>query len=218
MVESREKPNQYRREEIRGLFLIGILAILIAYRSQGQKLIFYYSKVEYDLTWIVDMTILFWVLYGIFMVFAFSEDILGEGFSSFFDTIGKVILHFSLVFLIVVSLIFSVSIYPHRANMFAILFFVLFGGASIIFVVNQIFTIKISNISNKVKNISIENISPISFIICIFIFIFFLYLPLQFESYIKYLFVLGLISTIIFLAVNVFILIEQRRKIASARG
>jgi hypothetical protein len=48
-----------KREEVRGIFTIGILAILIVFRTQGNKLTFTYLDKPYDLTFLVDITIMF---------------------------------------------------------------------------------------------------------------------------------------------------------------
>jgi type IV secretory pathway TraG/TraD family ATPase VirD4 len=93
--------TEMRREEVRGLFALGLVAITVTLRyasglpstiSSG-----FFSNIP--ILSILDGVILTWGLYAFFMVFAFSGDFLPKSLSDMFRNLARFCLILSLVFL-----------------------------------------------------------------------------------------------------------------------
>lgn len=94
--------GEIRREEIRGIFTLGILAILFTLRDyldtsklDSNSMLYALMSntfLEKLIPFAIDFTLVFWLAYAIFMVFGFSQDIIGVRLSEFFRNFARLIL------------------------------------------------------------------------------------------------------------------------------
>lgn len=111
-----EKPSSYfRREEIRGLFVLGLLAVVASMRIQSKEMTIIIAEKSYDVSIFLDIMLIFWGFYAFFMVLGFSEDIIGKKSSSMFREISTKYLYFSFVILGGLLIVFFLAVYPTRA-------------------------------------------------------------------------------------------------------
>ena len=202
LSESNKKIKKDRREEIRGLFTIGILAILMSYRLQDKELEFTYLEKSFNLTFLIDITIVLWVLYGICMIFSFSDDIFGEGFIIIFKNLGKYFMTLSLAFFIIISIIFSLNIYPNRTQIFIDLLFLFLIGLLGLFILQLMLKLEVSRIKNKLEKFTIVNIAQISLVLFIINLIAILYIPDTYEQIVPFLFPIELILIVIYFGIT----------------
>jgi Flp pilus assembly protein TadB len=119
MSDLSEKPTSVYlgREEIRGLFALGLLAIVVSIRIQYQdkEITVPINGMNYVVTPFFDAMILLWSFYAFFMVMGISDDIIGEKASSIFRSISRYYLYSSFVILGLMGVAFYYSINPLRA-------------------------------------------------------------------------------------------------------
>jgi hypothetical protein len=114
-LTERETPTSYfKREELRGLFVLGLLAVVASIRIQSKEMTIIISEKSYDVTVFLDIMLILWSFYAFFMVLGFSEDIIGKKSSKMFREISTTYLYLSFVILAFLSVIFFLAIYPTR--------------------------------------------------------------------------------------------------------
>lgn len=111
---SREQLRDIKQEEIRGLFVLGLLAVLASVRIQYGTMPLAIGGASYDVVLFLDSTIVLWSFYALFMVFGFSADMIGESTSKICRDIAKLFLQFNFIALFGLGLIFGFSAYPTR--------------------------------------------------------------------------------------------------------
>ena len=75
---SEQEGRAWRREEVRGIFTLGLMAILVALRV-GQPTINLASEGEtVAVVGIIDLTLVFWGIYAFSMIISLSTDIFPE--------------------------------------------------------------------------------------------------------------------------------------------
>ena len=131
--------------------LRGARAVLLGYRITDAELVLQYGSIQWDISWIIDFTIILWVLYGICMIFAFSDDLYGEEFTKLMRSIGTTFMSFSLATFIVVIIIFSASVYPSRTNLIMLLLTYTIFGIIALGVINSILNILKPGVSLQIK-------------------------------------------------------------------
>lgn len=97
--------NDTRKEEIRGLFVLGLLAVLSSIRIQNSEMIVEIGQASFNIIFWIDITIVLWSLYAFFMVLGLSEDLVGKPISSSFREMSKVFLGLNYTLLIFFSLL-----------------------------------------------------------------------------------------------------------------
>ncbi len=106
--------NIGKNEEIRGLFVLGLLAVLTSVRVQYSKMEVVIGQSTFDVVVFFDLTILFWSFYAFFMVFGLSEDMLGKGVANACRDIATAFLQFNFLALLTLGLLFGYFAYPTR--------------------------------------------------------------------------------------------------------
>jgi hypothetical protein len=126
-----EKPTSIYlgREEIRGLFTLGLLAVITTIRVQYQtrEITIPINGVQYVVTPFFDAMIILWSLYAFFMVLGISDDIIGEKASKGLRRISRYYLYFSFLILGIMAVAFYYTIYPLQAiglSVFAVALFI----------------------------------------------------------------------------------------------
>jgi len=105
-----------RKEELRGLFVLGLLAVMVAIKLQHEKdgIMISFGQISFNLIPILDITILLWSLYAFFMVVGLSNDVLGETVSEGFAMLAKTFLLFAFLLLALLSILLGYAAYQNR--------------------------------------------------------------------------------------------------------
>lgn len=106
--------NSRSAEEIRGLYVLGLLAVLASIRIQQSTMNIKIGTSEYSVLPFLDITILLWSLYAFFMVLGFSEDIIGRRGSIAFKETAKLYLMLSFVMLAFLTVMLAIFAYGLR--------------------------------------------------------------------------------------------------------
>jgi hypothetical protein len=106
--------NITKKEEIRGLFVLGLLAVLTSVRVQYSKMNVTIGQSSFDVIVFFDLTIIFWSFYAFFMVFGLSEDMLGKSIAEVCRSAATAFLQFNFVALSLLGLIIAYYAYPTR--------------------------------------------------------------------------------------------------------
>jgi len=106
--------NETKKEEIRGLFILGLLAVLTSVRVQYSTMTVTIGQNSFDVVVFFDLTIVFWSFYAFFMVFGLSEDMLGKAIAEGCRGIAAAFLQFDFLALSVLGLLFAYYAYPTR--------------------------------------------------------------------------------------------------------
>jgi hypothetical protein len=112
-----EKPTSiyFWREEIRGIFALGLLAVLTTVRIQCQNITIPIKGTQYIITPFFDYLIILWSLYAFFMVLGISDDIIGKEACLALRKISRYYLNISFVILGILAVAFYYAIYPLQA-------------------------------------------------------------------------------------------------------
>jgi len=110
--EKEDLKDKLRVEEIRGTFILGLLAILIAFRFKYEALPIRIGQYSYDFIRLVDITILLWFFYAVSMILGVSEDILGKKWSERFQNLSKSLLELHLLSMGFLLSIILLTSYP----------------------------------------------------------------------------------------------------------
>jgi hypothetical protein len=142
------------REEIRGLFTLGLLAVLAAVRIQyialNKEITILINGKQYAVTVFFDWMIFLWSFYAFFMILGISDDIIGEKASKGLRRASRYYLYASFVVLGMLAVLFYYAIYPLQAIGLSIFAFTL----SIYWFAKQILALKKKM---KEKGVSIKS-------------------------------------------------------------
>jgi hypothetical protein len=140
-----EKPTSIYlgREEIRGLFTLGLLAVIATIRIQYQnrEITIPIKGTQYVITPFFDVMIIMWSLYAFFMVLGISDDIIGEKACKGLRTVSRYYLYGSFLILGIMAVVFYYTIYPLQAiglSVFAIALFFYWFAKQIYFLTKKI--------------------------------------------------------------------------------
>src|SRR4030042_3355009 len=106
--------DKLRTEEVRGLFVLGLLAIMIVVRYQNSKLPVAIGSITFDLVPILDITIMLWSIYAFMMVLGLSGDVIGKPLADSFWEMAKTFLRFNFMLLAFLSTLLAYFAYPTR--------------------------------------------------------------------------------------------------------
>lgn len=115
MAEKEHPRSLLRREELRGLFVLGLLAVVASIRIQNDEILITVEEKSYEVTVFLDIMLLLWSFYAFFMVMALSEDLFGKNLSSRFRETSTQYLYLSFSLLAVLAAVFYYAMYPTRA-------------------------------------------------------------------------------------------------------
>jgi hypothetical protein len=114
LSQNNSEKDDRKDEEIRGIFVLGLLAVLASIRVQSDKIMVTVGQISIDFMPFLNITLVLWSFYAIFMVFGLSEDILGKTASNMFRQGAKLFLQLNFLILAALSLILGLSAYPTR--------------------------------------------------------------------------------------------------------
>ena len=106
-MESNFKDDM-QREEIRGIFALGLLAVLVSIRL-GINLETIYIDWRPIILFFMDTTSFTWGVYAFFMVFAFSHDIFPIKFCKICYNVGRIALFSCISFLFLVAILIMIQ-------------------------------------------------------------------------------------------------------------
>jgi hypothetical protein len=114
LSEKQQSDKYFEREGIRGLFVLGLLAVVASIRVQSGNVNLGTEQNPLYVSGFLDIMLLLWSFYAFFMVLGLSEDIIGEKAASGFREMSAMYLYISFMILAAVSFIFAYSIYHTR--------------------------------------------------------------------------------------------------------
>lgn len=114
MNQNNSTESELKKEEIRGLFVLGLLAVLASIRVQSEKMMVTVGQLTFDMMPLLNITIILWSFYAMFMVFGLSEDMLGKSASNMFRETAKAFLYFNFLALGFLSLMLGLLAFPSR--------------------------------------------------------------------------------------------------------
>ena len=97
MSKQENELSDERREELRGLFTLGLMAVLITLRVTKTEITFYLFGQIYIMTGIIDIALVLWGLYALLMVIWLSNDWLPKKICSIAYAFGTSMLIFSFI-------------------------------------------------------------------------------------------------------------------------
>lgn len=106
--------NETRKEEIRGLFVLGLLAVLTSVRVQYSTMTVTIGQNSFDVVVFFDITIILWSFYAFLMVFGLSEDVLGKKIAETCQSIANMFFQLNFYLLLVLGILFAYYAYPTR--------------------------------------------------------------------------------------------------------
>jgi len=128
-----EKSEGYKIHELRGLYVLGVIAVLATIRfSVGEnQIVMYIFGISVNLLTYIDPILVFWSFYAIMMVFGLSKDIIGDPVSKAIIEGSRTILALSLYLLAGLFVITIFGIFWNHLIFWCILFllFLLFTPA-----------------------------------------------------------------------------------------
>ena len=104
--------SELKKEEVRALFVLGLLAVLVTMRIQVKEMNLTVDNTQLNIFPFLDITLATWSLYAFFMVIGWSEDIVGKGFAESFRETAKAMLYASYVLQTFLLVVFGFIIYP----------------------------------------------------------------------------------------------------------
>jgi hypothetical protein len=115
LAEKSPSHSYLGREEIRGLFALGLLAVVASIRIQNSEITMMVDETSYDVTVFLDVVLVLWSFYAFFMVLGLSQDIIGDRASKMFQSVSTQYLYFSFVILGFLGIALFYFMYPTRA-------------------------------------------------------------------------------------------------------
>jgi hypothetical protein len=106
--------SYFKREELRGLFVLGLLAVVASVRIQSKNITFIINGNPYDVAVFLDIMLITWSFYAFFMILGLSEDIIGKKSADLFREVSTQYLYLSFVILASLSIVFLYFVYPTR--------------------------------------------------------------------------------------------------------
>jgi len=191
-----QSDKDYRREEVRGLFVLGLLAVLVVVRFQDEKLMVTVGQSSLDFAPLVNITIMLWSSYAFFMVLGISDDVIGKNWAEMFRNLSRNFLQLDFIFLAILGTLYFILGYSIRA-LWIIGFIV---AISLFAILLSLRKIKAKKIKKKLKITKLDLVVRVSLLL----FLIFAAALLLFpdERYLVVFFVLGLGSFIAFVFVR----------------
>jgi hypothetical protein len=184
--------TEYRREELRGLFTLGLLAVLVVIRFQNEKLPVKIGQSSIDFIPFINFTIILWSLYAFFMVLGLSDDVIGNSLAEMFRNLSKYCLRLDFILSAILGTLYFILGYSTRS----LWIIGLIGSSSLCVILLSLRKTKIKKIWKKPKITKLDLLESGSIILfLIFAMALFLYPD---EQYLVVFFVLGLGSFIAF--------------------
>ena len=115
-----------RRDEIRALFIFGLLAVLASIRVQNSQLIVTIGFGSVDLIPYIDFIIELWSLYAFFMILGLSGDVIGKRIADSFSGISIVFLQIS--YFTLAAFAFPLGLIAYGARFVLAIFLIILVG------------------------------------------------------------------------------------------
>jgi lysylphosphatidylglycerol synthetase-like protein (DUF2156 family) len=186
-----------KRENLRGIFVLGLLAILIVVRYQNPTLKVTIGQSNPDITPLINITILCLSLYAFFMVLGASDDVIGKHLSEMFRNLSKMCLWLDFSLSAILGIIYFVVGYSTRAIWILTLMLFCIVFVSVLSIARKIKLREILKKHNITRLDLLERIATILFLA--FLAAMFYYPD---EQYLVIFFILGFICFISFCLVR----------------
>lgn len=104
-----------KNEQIRAIFVLGLLAVLASIRTQNGTLMATIGKQSpFDLMGIIDAMIILMSFYALFMIFGYSKDMMGESIANSFKHMARAFLVMNFALLVGIGVILGIAYYQNR--------------------------------------------------------------------------------------------------------
>jgi len=181
-------------EEIRGLFVLGLLAVMIVIRYQNPKLPVTIGAISFDLTPFLNTTIILWSLYAFTMVLGLSSDIIGKGLADTFKGVARIFLLLDFVLLGLFSTLLGYLAFPTRLPwIFGLIVIILLFGVGI-----RLNSLRGKHFQPHFKKTIKTNPSSISILMLLISVAAIFYLPAEYGSYVIVPFCFGLLAIVLY--------------------
>ncbi len=118
-----EREEEWRREELRGLFTLGLMAILITLRIGQHEIVFPIMGQNYIFTGVIDFTLACWGVYAFLMIVSFSTDFFPERVCRASYAIGLSFLVVTLIIFYIVVMVIAFTL-PYQWSLLGYLMFI----------------------------------------------------------------------------------------------
>lgn len=118
-----EKEEEWRREELRGLFTLGLMAILVTLRIGQHEIVFPIMGQNYIFTGVIDFTLACWGVYAFLMIVSFSTDFFSERVCRVSYAIGLSFLVVTLLIYYLVVMVIAFTL-PYHWNLLGYLLYI----------------------------------------------------------------------------------------------
>lgn len=192
-----------KRENLRAVFLLGLLAVLVTIKIQYQnkELIVNLGQYPLDIIPLINFTIASWSFYAFFMVLGLSEDVIGKQTSKMLRNLSKIFLAYNFTMLTIFGALFFYLAFPSRLPLVVVLIIPFFAYAIYEGYKNH----KIKPLKFDINEFGKKVISNF-YLITVEIFLLcstgIIYLPNEYEWLIVPLFIISLASTLIYIILN----------------
>ena len=152
MNEQEGELTDTKREELRGLFTLGLMAILITLRVTQNEIIFYIFGQQYNMIGVIDVTLMFWGLYVLLMILWLSNDWLPKNLCdiAYQSGIAMLALSFALFYITLIAM-FSVVSMPWHLLTYLLLVPLAYLSIKIVVQTIKTFKLAIKTIRDLVK-------------------------------------------------------------------
>jgi signal transduction histidine kinase len=205
MPRKKSTEAEDRMEEVRGIFVLGLLAVLSSVRLQTDKMIVTVGQATFNAVIFVDITIILWSFYAFFMIIGLSKDLIGDDMAASFKETAKAFLSLNFIMMAILGLLFAYYAYPTRWPYSLSLFAILAGYVALL---------KLNEVRKRSAKISVmESLKGLlsSVLILTLFFSFMIVMFGNSESLIVPFFVPGFVAALLLV-----ILKERRRRSKSA--
>jgi hypothetical protein len=109
-----EESETEKNEQIRAIFVLGLLAVLASIRTQNATIMANIGKEPFNIIPIIDVMILLMSFYSLFMIFGYSKDMMGENIASFFKDTARIFLIMNFLILLTIGVLLAIAYYQNR--------------------------------------------------------------------------------------------------------
>ncbi|MGD6805352.1 MAG: hypothetical protein ACQCN4_00095 [Candidatus Bathyarchaeia archaeon] len=126
-----KKNETEKNEQIRAIFVLGLLAVLASIRTQNATIMASMGNQEpFNIIGIIDVMILLMSFYALFMIFGYSKDMVGESIADSFKHLARAFLVMNFALLVGIGFILGLAYYQSRLLWFFVVISVPIGYAT----------------------------------------------------------------------------------------
>lgn len=198
-MSNSQSDMDYGREELRGFFVLGLLAVLVVIRFQSEKLMVSIGQSPVDIIPLLNITIILLSLYAFFMVLGISDDVIGKTLAESFRNLSKYFLRLDFLLTGFLGTLYFIIGYGTRAVW-------IIGFIAAFSLIGVLLSLRKTKLKEAIKKRKITKLDLLGSISLLLLLVFvacaaalFLYPD---EQYLVVFFVLGIVSFLVFVFVR----------------